>query len=115
VIATQVISSECEQLADAFSQEILVKADLVSTSEGEITLSSHRMDGKFGRIVLNTSTSSARRELRVDRANIRQLAAGVRAKIQARASGIDSAARKVTVAIHPRRQGYDIEVIISYR
>jgi hypothetical protein len=111
----QVISSESEQLADAFSQEILVKSDLVCTAEGEITLSAHRTDSGFGRVVLNTSTSSARRELRSDSANVRRLAADVRAKIQARAVSIDAATRKVTVTIHQRRAGYDIVVTISYR
>src|SRR3954468_24920594 len=80
VTATQVISVLSERLAEAFSQEILVKTDLLASSEGEIELSSHRDGGDFGRIMLSVSTSSARQEPRYAAADIRRLAMDVRAK-----------------------------------
>ena len=114
VTAIQVTSVESERLADAFSREILVKIDLLAASEGKIELTAHREAGEFQRILLCTSTSSARRTSRCTPGDIRRLAMDVKAKVLAHAWKIDSATSKVTVAIHPRGGGYEIEVMVVF-
>lgn len=115
VNTAQAIRAEIESLADAASQEILVKIDQIMAAESEIRLWACRDGNGFGRFVLNTSTSSDRRQQSPSSARIRQLAAEVKAKILARSSSIDSAARKVTVTIRPQGERIDIGISVDYR
>ena len=115
VVGTQAISAESAALAEAFSRELYVKTDLLAAAEGEIELSAYREDGKFGGIVLTTSTSSARCEPRFSTVQIRRLAMDVRAKVAARASAINESTRQVSVTIYPRQKTFDIDVAVIYR
>jgi len=115
VIQAQAISVESDQLADAFSQEILVKTPLIAASEGEIKLSAQREGAEFSKIILSSSTSSARRAPLLSDGQVRRLAMDVRAKVLTHASAIDATARKVAVTIYPRRTTFDIDVTITYR
>lgn len=115
MVETQVATVESQRLADAFGQEIQVKAELIAASEGQIELTAHRESSGFERIVVNTSTSSARRQPRFTAAQIRRLAMDVRAAILAHSFSISDSARKVTVTIHARHAGFSIDVVVSYR
>jgi hypothetical protein len=114
VIETQVVTEESQRLVDAFRQELIVKADLIAASEGKIELTAHREGGRFERVLVSTSSSSARRGSRRTTVDIRRLAEDVRAKVQTNAWKIDSATSKVVVAIHPHHKTFEIQVMVSF-
>lgn len=114
VITAQPTRAEVESLADAACQELLVKMSHVMAAEGEMKLWTERGRNGFGRFILNTSSSSASSQRRISEADVRRLAADVRAAILRRATVIDAAAIKVLVAIRPSGTGFSIRVSVDY-
>ena len=117
MVETQVATVDSGRFVDALGQELLVKADQVIASEGKIELTAYCDKGQIQRILLSTTTSSARRAARLTVADVRRLASDVQAKVRARLAKIDWTTRRVIVTLYPMPNGagFEIEVSITDR